>query len=87
MATPDPQAEIDAECAHEDIGIERAAMALAFAMRPALSAGAVCLIYPNEYWRLLTERDRRIFLYRARACVTAWEDYMNVDRHAEAQDG
>ena len=87
MAPPDTQAEIDAQCEREDAGIERAAVALLWATRPVLTAGPVSEMTPDEYWQGFSERERRVYLYRARACVAAWENYMNVDRHAEAQDG
>ena len=60
---------------HEDRGIEHAAIALAFAMRPVLSAGPVNEMTAAEYWRTVPERERRIMCYRARCAVAAWEDW------------
>lgn len=69
----------------EDEGIERAAAALAWAARPVLTNGP--LSQPADaagWWQLQSEMDRRLYLYRARVAVDAWERYWEVREQANA---
>ncbi len=58
----------------DDAGILAAAKALCWAARPA---GFDEQHNPQSCWDRHNEMDQRLYLYRARVAVTAWEDWKN----------
>lgn len=74
----DTQDAIDMQLERDDAGIEIAAIALCWAERPVVSGGPISEMTAAEYWRSHSGRERRMYLYRARAAVTAWEEFMEA---------
>ena len=67
---PDPQT--DAQLAEDDAGILAAAVALAWAGRvPGYDEQQT----PQWLWERFNEAEQRLYLYRARCAVEAWEAY------------
>ncbi len=60
--------------AADDAGIEAAAIALAWAGRPVM-VSIEGVSDAHGWWQIQTELDRRLYLYRARVCCVAWEEY------------
>lgn len=68
----------------DDAGIERAAVALCWAARPV--TGPPSNHTALSWWRRQSEMDQRMYLYRARIAVTAWEDYWKTEGYADAAE-
>ena len=65
----------DERIERDDAGIESAAVALCWAARPVLFKGPPSNYTAQSWWPLQSEMDQRMYLYRARIAVNAWEQY------------
>lgn len=69
--------------AHEDEGIERAAIAVCWMTRPPLMDRQISDI---QWWNAQTEQQRRIWLTRMRIGIEVWERHMEAEEMAHAAE-
>ncbi len=67
----------DEQLALDDAGIRAAAIALLWCQRPVV-LGAPIDNNGAAWWSAQSEMDRRLYLYRARVAVEAWERFMQA---------